>query len=482
MRVLFVDIDTTRADHLSCYGYPRKTTPNFDSVAEDGVRFENYYCSDAPCLPSRSALVSGKFGIVSGVVGHGGTCGDRRLEGEPRSFRCSYDQNNLHNRFRDAGMHAVSFSTFAERHSAYWFDAGFNEIHNVGKGGSEKAEEVMPLALEWVKNNGAKDNWYLHINLWDPHTPYRTPEDYDPFKDEPLHTWVTEEIFEKQLKAIGPHGLMEIGMYNDNENPLYPKHPGKVTEYQKLRQLIDGYDSGIHYADMMYGKVFSELKRLGVYDDTAIIITSDHGENMGELGIYSEHATADRPTCHIPMIIKWPGGAKNAVDKGLHYNLDLLPTVAELLGQPKQPSWNGDSYAGTVLHGEDCGRDSLVISQMAHVCQRSAVFGDWLYMRTYHDGYHLWDKEMLFNTKEDPYEQHDVKDEYPEVCAKGAKIILDWHDEQMAASGNIDDPMWTVLKEGGPLHAKGHLPEYLKRLDKTGRSEGAQKLREKYQV
>ena len=71
MRVLFIDIDTLRPDHMSCYGYHRKTTPNFDKVCKEGVRFDNYYTSDAPCLPSRAALISGVFGFRNGPVGHG---------------------------------------------------------------------------------------------------------------------------------------------------------------------------------------------------------------------------------------------------------------------------------------------------------------------------------------------------------------------------------------------------------------------------
>lgn len=72
MKVLFIDINTLRPDHMSCYGYGRNTTPNIDSVAEEGVRFDRYYCSDAPCLPSRAALVNGTFGIKNGITGHGG--------------------------------------------------------------------------------------------------------------------------------------------------------------------------------------------------------------------------------------------------------------------------------------------------------------------------------------------------------------------------------------------------------------------------
>jgi hypothetical protein len=117
---------------------------------------------------------------------------------------------------------------------------------------------------------------------------------------------------------------------------------------------------------------------------------------------------------------------------------------------------------------------------MAHVCQRSARFGDWLYMRTYHDGFHLFDNEMLFNLSVDPYEQNNIAQDNEAICAKGAKIILDWHDEQMKKSFSTIDPLWTVLKEGGPFHTLEHFESYLERLEKTGRSEGALKLRDKY--
>lgn len=81
---------------------------------------------------------------------------------------------------------------------------------------------------------------------------------------------------------------------------------------------------------------------------------------------------------------------------------------------------------------------------------------------------------------DDPYEQEDVSEKYPEICAKGAKMILDWHDEQMAKSESQIDPLWTVIREGGPYHTIGYLESYLEQLEKTGRHDGAEALREKY--
>ena len=485
MKILYVDIDTMRPDHLGCYGYPRNTSPNIDQVAAEAIRFERYYCSDAPCLPSRAALISGKFGIRNGVVGHGGTAAERRFYPPERDFADQQDIENFINIFRRAGMYTASVSTFPERHSAWWFNANFNECFNQGGHGLENGDQITPYVLNWLENNATqRPDWFLHIHYWDPHTPYRVPMEFgNPFANEPLADcfWVTEEDLARHQEAVGPHSPHEFHMYDDLEDEKLPRNPGKIENMADLKRVIDGYDCGVAYMDQCLGEVFGKMKELGVYEDCVIIISADHGENFGELAIYGEHGTADAACCRIPMIIRWPGLTKKGVDDGLHYNLDLLPTMCDLLGVPGYASWDGRSYAKTLTEGADTGRDSLVISQMAHVCQRSAVFGDWLYMRTVHDGFHLFDKEMLFNLKDDPYEQHDVKKAHPEVCAQGAKIILDWIDEEMEKNPTQIDPMWTVYHEGGPLHAsKADLVGYVQRLKDTGRGELAEKILERH--
>src|SRR5699024_8208230 len=132
--------------------------------------------SDAPCFPSRTAFMTGRFGIHNGVVGHGGTAADIRYDGEKRDFRAKLDDESLPSIFRKHDMHTALISPFAERHSAYSFYAGFNEMHNTGMGGMESAEHVTPTVLNWLESNEEKDDWFLYVNYWDPHTPYRAPE------------------------------------------------------------------------------------------------------------------------------------------------------------------------------------------------------------------------------------------------------------------------------------------------------------------
>jgi len=471
MRILYLDIDTLRPDHLGCYGYHRATSPHIDALAAEGVRFDRYYCSDAPCLPSRAALVTGQFGLHNGIVNHGGLCADLRPEGRPRGFRDRLHSHGLWGMLRrGAGLHTASISPFADRHSAWWFYAGFAEMYDPGKGGMESAEEVTPRALEWLARHAKNDHWLLHVNYWDPHTPYRAPDTFDnPFAHDPLPAWITPEVLAQHRECVGPHCAREINMYDNHEEPRYPRQPGELRGMHDLRRLFDGYDCGVRYADQHVGMICDALRRAGVFDDTLIIVSADHGENMGELGIYAEHGTADHATCRIPMIVRGPGIVRGHVDRGLHYNLDLLPTLAELCGQPRAPQWDGQSFLPALQRGAECGRPYLVLSQCAHVCQRSVVVDKWLYMRTYHDGYHLFPNEMLFDIVNDPHEQSDVAVAHPDVCAYAARELQEWLAPMLPGLHGASDPLWTVLSEGGPFHARGQLAHYRAYLEQTGR-------------
>lgn len=210
MRVLYIDIDSLRADHLGCYGYHRNTSPNIDRIAENGIRYENCYTSDAPCLPSRSALFSGRFGIHNGVVGHGGTAAEPFVEGKDRWFFSTLGSTSWMHCLRTMGLQTVTISSFGERHSAWHWYANFSEIYNPGGRGEELADDISRLAIDWIRRNGKSDDWFLHLNFWDPHTPFRTPEKYgEPFKDEPLPAWLTEEVRQKHWQGCGSWSAQE---------------------------------------------------------------------------------------------------------------------------------------------------------------------------------------------------------------------------------------------------------------------------------
>ena len=455
MRILYVDIDTLRPDHLGCYGYHRDTSPNIDALAERGVRFTGVYASDVPCLPSRTALVTGMFGIRNGVANHGGAAADLASWGSKRGFFSKSAIGSFPALLMGCGLHTASISSFPLRHSASWWTAGFMETMNLMRGfGAERADEVLPGALDWLDRRGGADSWFLHVHLWDPHTPYNTPDDYgNPFAGQPVPAWHTEEVRARNWELPGPHSAQEPwGFTPDEWGPPPARQPWNLATGDDVARMFDGYDVGIRYADDAVGALCSKLDDLGVLDETAVLVSSDHGEAFGELGVYADHQAADEATAHIPAVLVWPG-LDPGVQRGLHYHLDVMATLVELAGARVPRHWDGRSQRDDLERGAPAaGRDHLVLSQGAWTCQRGVRTGDHLYLRTFHDGYHAaWPDEMLFDLATDPHTQHDLAEGDPVATAAARDLLDAWTDEQLGRSLVACDPMETIARRGRPL-------------------------------
>ena len=476
MRVIQFDIDTLRADHLGCYGYGRETSPVIDEISQEAIRFTNVYASDTPCLPSRTALSSGRFGTNNGVVGHGGTSADPFSEGADRGFRSSMALRTWAASMQGAGMWTASISTFPERHSAFHFLAGFNESFNLGTRGIETADQVSEVARDWLRRNGHRDSWFLHVHLWDPHTPYRTPESFgEPFEGEPYPSWLTEEVRREHWRLPGPHSAQEISGFGPRSVwDEYPRQPQSADSADAIRRMFDGYDTGIRYADHHVGLIMQTLESMDLRDEVAIIITSDHGESLGELGIYCDHQTADESVARVPMILRWPGltGTGPKVDTALHYQFDVAASVLELLGVERPLNWDGRSFArdlGAGPAGASQGRESLVLTHGAWTAQRAVRFENWICIWTYHDGFHGFPAVMLFDVESDPHEVENLAPGAPEVVGVAEGHLEAWLRDIRGAGDKPEDPLLTVLAEGGPWHSLVGLSNYDRRLQETGR-------------
>jgi len=491
MRVLYVDIDSLRPDHLGCYGYHRDTSPTIDSIAADGRRFTNCYASDVPCGPSRTALFSGRFGIHTGVVNHGGTNADVRPEGPDRGFNSRGTYGSVPEALSAAGLHTALISPFPSRHGAFHVLDGFDEWHDTGGNGGERAEVVAPVAVEWLEANAADEDWFLHVNFWDPHTPYDTPAEYgDPFADEPAPDWPDAETIAEQYEGYGPHSAHEPHAWGD-PNDL-ERTPDEIADREAFERWINGYDTGIRYADDHLGRLFDALREQEVFEDTLIVISADHGENQGECNVYGDHQTADDVTCNVPLIVRGPG-VEPGVDHGLRYGLDVGPTLVDLADGEAAPGWDGESFAPALLDGADHGRDYLVVSQCAWACQRAVRWDDYILIRTYHDGLKQFDPVELYDLAEDPHETTNLARERRDLVRAGLERLDEWHSRRMMeastgrAGGNpdapqgLEDPLWRVMAEGGPYHARAddpdHVERYAERLRETDRPDHAEDVR-----
>ncbi len=471
MRILYIDVDSLRPRHLGCYGYTRPTSPNIDALAAHGCVVRNVYATDVPCLPSRTAFFTGRPGVVSGLVNHGGLCADLPPEGHGRDFRNKWAEGSLAARLFNAGLHTASVSSFPRRHSGYQMTWGFNETYDPGKGGLENAEEIFEPAADWLRRNAKKEDWFLHVNFWDPHTPYDTPESFgNPFRGLPLEPWLNQEIIDRQRESYGAHSAREVPDYWPNLPPSWRWGVSEIKNLDDARVHIDGYDTGVRYVDGYIGRLLEMIP-----EGTAVVLAADHGENLGELNVWGDHQTADEFTCHIPCVVRWPGVTRpGSTDQGLHTHIDLAATILELAGA-KTDGWMGEPFATF----DDRGRDQLYLSQGAWSLQRAVRWDEMIYIKTYHTGLKDFPEHMLFDLAADPHETTNIASDNQKLVADKEREMETWFAEH-ALQCPLGDPFEVVQEEGGPYHANeraDHWAKYVQRLQETGRGHHAATVR-----
>lgn len=475
MRILYIDIDSCRPDHLGCYGYHRHTSPNIDNIARKGKIFNNCYVSDSPCLPSRTALFWAQFGYRSGVVNHSGMASQFIVPNRGFHLREKYF-TSLPSTLAQAGYHTCSISSFMDRHSAWHVTQGFREIRDNGHHGHEIADEVSNLAIPWLQENASKKKWFLHVNFWDPHRPYQTPESWgNPFKHDPPPAWPDKETIKKHFSSYGPYSASEpLGHGCSGKKPS-ARETAQIRNLEEFKHTIDGYDCGIRYADHHIGQLFEALNNAKVLDDTLIIISADHGECQGEHNTYGGHIMANHATHRVPLIMSGPGVTKGKADNQLIYQFDLASTLCQMTGAHIPDSWDSLPFT-PALKGESWkGRPYLVLSHGTATCQRSVRTEDWLMTKTYHNGHKPLPDLALYDIAKDPHETKNLAADHTEVVRKCFTLMDEWKNKMKPASC-AQDPFLTVLKEGGPHQVRYQTEEYPKYLNKVGKTEAAKQV------
>lgn len=488
MRILYVDVDTLRPDHLACYGYQRVTAPNLERLAAKSVLFDRYYCSDSPCLPSRAAFSSGQFGITNGVIGHFGRAGQFRLD---PGHGPAPGRPLLGQRLQRHGWYTAAISMFAERHRAYWFCGNYREvIRATGELNDEQAHQINPVALDWIRRNRDRDNWFLHVHYWEPHTDYLIGPEWVERAAATGHVqaWPDEDtIAEHGARIYGPRSALDLHYTRWGARPSAVPHamPDAVRSRAEFELLINGYDATILYWDRYFGQLLDLLDELGLADDTAIIVSGDHGVSLGENGSYAEHGLANEPTLRVPLIMYWPGLTDQLTVGTRHrremiYNIDFAPTLCDLLGIPAPRGWQGRSFAPAVRGEAIDARPYLVLGQGAHTYQRAVRTADHLYIRTYHPGSFRAEWEQLFDVTRDPYLTDDLLADRPDVSAEMRGHLSEWWHRTAGGPGSPPDPMLSTLQTGPTYYADP--VDYMKHLRSTGRKDLADDLMERLDV
>jgi arylsulfatase A-like enzyme/Flp pilus assembly protein TadD len=290
LNLVVVTLDTTRADHLGCYGAKDAETPAIDALAEDSVVFEHVTAAVPLTLPAHSSIFTGLIPPHHGVRDNGGFFLDektptlaKRLKGVGYATGAFIGAWVLESKW---GL-AQGFDTYEDK-----FDLSKFKIVSLGTV-QKKGDEVMDGALKWLE--GVREQrFFAWVHLYDPHAPYDPPE------------------------------------------PYRSRHAG------------DLYSGEIAYTDHVVGRLLGWLRDRGQLDHTLVVLTADHGESLGEHGEAAHAYFIYDSTTAVPLVIRTPwkdrGRPKTQVA-----SVDILPTILDLLGLPPEPGIDGRSLVRTLF-------------------------------------------------------------------------------------------------------------------------------------
>jgi arylsulfatase A-like enzyme len=474
MKVLLVDIDSLRPDHLGCYGYDRPTSPTIDSLAADGVRFEECYAADSPCLPSRTAFATGRFGARTGVVTH---FGDGQWYEYPATGHGIDDERPLAFRYlAQNGIRTATVSSFGNHHNAYHFSGAFTDaIQPTPKKGDERAEDVTARAREWLDRHGDRADWVLHVQYWGVHHPYEDIEaEVERVREAGWSPeWPDRDALDAQQGMTGPRTRDLWPTPDAVGDPAYERQyadwpmPERFETTADVEHLVDGYDASIRKVDDHVARLLTALESVGVREETTVVVTADHGEALGEHGIYADHALAHPPTQRVPLIVSGPAvdGPGRAVDEQV-YQFDLTATLCELFDAPVPADWDARPLTDALRETAFCGRDELVCSHGIFTFSRAVYVDDWVYVRILHPGvfshpdlFNAPDAdgpagglELLHDRSADPHMTTNLIGDRPAVAADMRSRLDDWKRQTLAtADASGSDPLTHMAVETGPF-------------------------------
>lgn len=415
MNVVLIALDSQRADHLGCYGYPKRTTPFIDSIARRGVLFERCYAPNIPTHPSFTTMLTGKEAITHNIVNIGGgapiTDGVRLL---PEILR-------------EHGYVTAAVDSMG-RH----FTRGFDEYAEYGWDRTNptvlrKAETVNEKALPVIERlTGQNRPFFLFIHYWDPHTPYLPPPPY-------RHRFYDKD---QDPYALDNHSLDEAWSWEPFKWYFHQWMPG-VTDADYVVSL---YDGEVAYMDRHLRTIFHALAPW--QDETLIIVTADHGEILNEQLGYFDHHGLYEGDIHVPLIFYWPGKfPRGRRVPGFVQNLDLAPTILDLAGVPDRDTMEGVSLLPAVFSLRDGNYEELFFSEATWEVKRAVRNRDWKLIDSIEQDPHGRPMQELFDLRTDPAEQHNVIDRYPDKARELGTRLTSWVERRLAETGRAVDPL-----------------------------------------
>jgi arylsulfatase A-like enzyme len=309
--VVLISIDTLRRDHMSLYGYPRRTTPGLEALARESVVFEDAVSTSSWTLPAHASLLTSTAPAV-----HGATSSKvglpASLPGLPRVLR-------------EAGYFTQGIATHVYLSKEYGFGEGFDRLRYLP---DTRAEEVTDQAIRFLEGKGDSD-FFLFLHYYDPHWHYDPPPPYD-------------RAFDPEYQGSA------TGIWWD-----FKERDASSIDSKDLHHIRALYDGEILYTDREVERLIQEMKRIGVFENALVVVTSDHGEEFLDHGAWEHQKTLYEEQLRIPLLVKLPGSTSSAGRvKGQVSLVDVAPTVLDVLGIEAPESFEGRSLLDASRTGE----------------------------------------------------------------------------------------------------------------------------------
>lgn len=317
--VILISIDTLRADHLGCYGYERNTSPNIDLFSRDGVLFKNNFCHSPSTLPSHISMLSSLYPF------------QHKLVSQKVGIRQEFDSSIplLSDLLRDQEFFTGAFTGGFYLSEKFGFSHGFDFYYEneVKSQRPDSARALYNKAADWLEKNVDK-RFFLFLHTYQVHSPYQSPDPYNLMFAGEDAPWKTGDMLELLAKS---------GEFNKFT---------KFTEREK-ENLVALYDAGIRYTDeSLIRPLVEKLRELGLYDNSLIILTSDHGEEFYDHGGWTHSHSLYNELLKVPLIIKLPGSQHKGTNVTMVSGIiDIVPTVMDILRIP----FSGDKFEGSSL-------------------------------------------------------------------------------------------------------------------------------------
>ena len=362
--VILIVIDTLRADTVSCYGGSRVSTPNIDRLAADGILFERAYAPAPWTAPSMGSVLTGLSPFVHKTTTYKSNLPNALPTLAERMRRAGYLTwavgTNLILRRRNFEQGFVGFEFFPKRKDHTPCGRILESLFPRKFASEASTRDLTDISIDWLDCNCGRD-FFMWLHYFDPHEPYEPPDEF----------LAGRKLIAGIGKRFGDKVNVRAGL--------------RILSQQQREAVRTLYDCEVLYVDKNVGRLLDYLKKLNIYDQSLIILTSDHGEEFWEHDGYEHGHTLYNELLHVPLIIKLPAmTSKGRIKRPVSLE-GITPTVMEICGVGYNPGYlSGDSLVPIWSAESQIDQENLLFSTglLFYEEKESVIFGGMKYIKS----------------------------------------------------------------------------------------------------